>query len=200
MSIGTNVRKWRKERGLAQHELAARAGLSPRTLAYTEADYGRPSPKTIAALASALGVSERDLAPYPPKANHRAINKGEMSERQQRILDFVRDHITRKGYAPTLREIMSGTGITSTSVASYNLKKLENAGHLRRQETGQRAIALVEETDPAADLRAVIQEAADDIEELAEWAAVLEPAEMRAAIRARAAGLRAALLSAGVAL
>ena len=200
MSIGANVKEWRKTRGLSQRQLAERAGLSRRTLAYTEAGHLRPNLKTIAALAEALGVSEQDIAPYPPRANHTGINKGEMSERQRHILDFVRDHITRKGYAPTLRDIMQKLGITSTSVVSYNLDRLEEAGYIRRQQAGQRAIALVEECDPTADLRAVIEEAAADIEELAEWAPALEPAEMQAAIRARAEGLRAALQTAGVSL
>lgn len=126
---------------------------------------------------------------------------GELTDRQQRILDFVRTYKARHGLAPGIRDIMGGVGITSTSVVEYNLKGLEKAGALRIMGGKSRGIILSDEPAAlAANLRAVIEEAAADIEELAEWAPALEPAEMQAAIRARAAGLRAALQTAGVSL
>lgn len=126
---------------------------------------------------------------------------GELTDRQQRILDFVRTYKARHGLAPGIRDIMGGVGITSTSVVEYNLKGLEKAGALRIMGGKSRGIILSDEPAAlAANLRAVIEEAAADIEELAEYAYVLEPAELFAAIRARAEGLRAALETAGVSL
>lgn len=54
----------------------------------------------------------------------------ELSERQQRILDFVHDHLAQHGRSPTIREIAAATGTSSTSVVAYNLRILERRGLL----------------------------------------------------------------------
>jgi len=123
-----------------------------------------------------------------------------LTDRQERVLACIRAYILQYGTAPTVLEITAAVPVSSTSETQRDLKALERLGYIRRRERISRGIVLVETSDPAADYRAVIQEAADDIEELAEWVPALEPAEMQAAIRARAAGLRAALETAGVSL
>jgi repressor LexA len=47
------------------------------------------------------------------------------------------------GYSPSLRDIMAGCGISSTSVASYNLNALEAEGHLKRRPGLSRGIRLL---------------------------------------------------------
>lgn len=59
-------------------------------------------------------------APAPPR----------LSTRQARILEVVRESYRVRGRAPTRREIADGAGLSSTSVADYNLKKLERLGLL----------------------------------------------------------------------
>lgn len=196
MSIAANVRTLRNQRGLTQKELADRAGLSHRTIVAVETTMRHFSPPTIRALAKAFNISPSDI-----DAHLDASGCPPLTDKQQRMLDFIRAYKTRHGLAPSLRDIGEAMGISSTSVVTYNLKRLEDARKLRLLGNFKsRAIVLLEETDPAANLRAVIQEAAADIEELAEYAYVLEPAELFAAIRARAEGLRAALETAGVSL
>lgn len=55
-----------------------------------------------------------------------------LSQRQQRILDFLRDFYDERGYPPSIREIVNACGISSTSVVDYNLRILQERGYIRR--------------------------------------------------------------------
>lgn len=57
MSVGTNIRKMRKERGLTQAELAEKAGISRSYFADIEKDYYNPSLESLQKIASALGTT-----------------------------------------------------------------------------------------------------------------------------------------------
>ena len=70
--------------------------------------------------------------------------KKELSYRQQQIIDFIRHFLVEKGYPPSIRDILSGCGISSTSVVTYNLRILEREGYIRRQPEVSRGIELVE--------------------------------------------------------
>ena len=63
-----------------------------------------------------------------------------LSPKQERIISFVTDFLHDKGYPPTIRDIATGCGISSTSVVAYNLGKLEQAGHIRRHSDISRGI------------------------------------------------------------
>lgn len=65
-----------------------------------------------------------------------------LSERQQRILEFIDRFQQRHGYPPTVREIGQAVDISSTSVVDYNLKALERLGHLRRDPDVSRGLEL----------------------------------------------------------
>ncbi len=67
----------------------------------------------------------------------------DLSARQQSILQFLQDFIDEKNYPPSIRDIQQGCGISSTSVVDYNLKKLEEKGHIRRDREVSRAIELL---------------------------------------------------------
>ena len=66
-----------------------------------------------------------------------------LSSKQERILDFLRRFLDDKGYPPTMRDIVSGCSISSTSVVDYNLNILEREGHIRRDRDISRGIELV---------------------------------------------------------
>jgi repressor LexA len=70
--------------------------------------------------------------------------RGNLSEKQQRILEFLRDFIADKDYPPSIRDIQQGCGISSTSVVDYNLKRLEERGYIRRDREVSRAIELLD--------------------------------------------------------
>lgn len=69
----------------------------------------------------------------------------DLSQRQQRILDFIREFIGDNQFPPTIREIGESVGISSTSVVSYNLKILERERLIHRNAEISRGIRLVEE-------------------------------------------------------
>ncbi len=66
-----------------------------------------------------------------------------LSVRQQRIVDFIYGFLLDNGYPPTVRDIQSGCGISSTSVVDYHLKVLEKEGHIRRHPEVSRGIELL---------------------------------------------------------
>ncbi len=67
-----------------------------------------------------------------------------LSERQSKILSFLRTFTLDNGYPPTIREIGEAVGISSTSVVNYNLDALQRGGHIYRDRTVSRGIRLVE--------------------------------------------------------
>ena len=66
-----------------------------------------------------------------------------LSPRQQKITDFIYRFWEDKGYPPTIRDIVAGCGISSTSVVDYNLNILEKHGYIRRHREVSRGIELV---------------------------------------------------------
>ena len=66
-----------------------------------------------------------------------------LSAKQQRIVDFIRAFLVDRGYPPTIRDIVSGCGISSTSVVDYNLKILEKGEYIRRHREVSRGIELL---------------------------------------------------------
>jgi len=67
-----------------------------------------------------------------------------LSDRQQRMLQFIRDYMGERSRPPTVREIGQAVGISSTSVVDYNLRSLERDGYLRRDRELSRGINLPE--------------------------------------------------------
>jgi len=66
-----------------------------------------------------------------------------LSSKQERILQFIRKFIDSRGYPPTVRDIVAGCKISSTSVVAYNLARLEAAGCIRHHADISRGIELV---------------------------------------------------------
>ncbi len=66
-----------------------------------------------------------------------------LSTRQRRIIDYVRRFWLDNGYPPSIRDIVAGCGLSSTSVADYNLDVLERKGFIRRHPEVSRGIELL---------------------------------------------------------
>ena len=66
-----------------------------------------------------------------------------LSSKQQSIVDFIHHFLADKGYPPSVRDIVSGCGISSTSVVDYNLNILEREGYIRRHPEVSRGIELL---------------------------------------------------------
>lgn len=65
-----------------------------------------------------------------------------LSERQRGILEFVSEYIEGNSYPPSIREIGAAVGISSTSVVSYNLRRLEETGYVSRDREISRGLKL----------------------------------------------------------
>lgn len=74
-----------------------------------------------------------------------------LSDRQRRMLEFIRRFGDDSGYPPSIREIGTAVGISSTSVVNYNLNRLVEEGYLDRDQNVSRGIRLTERLGKAAE-------------------------------------------------
>lgn len=65
-----------------------------------------------------------------------------ISQRRQQILTFIREFIDRKGYPPTVRDILHSCHISSPAVVQHHLKVLENQGYISHEPGIRRSITL----------------------------------------------------------
>jgi len=80
-----------------------------------------------------------------------------LSSKQEQINNFIHRFWEDRGYPPTIRDIVTGCGISSTSVVDYNLNILEREGYIRRHREVSRGIELVTRSPaPGAQLQVPI--------------------------------------------
>ncbi len=65
-------------------------------------------------------------------------------EIRERILEFIRHSFDERGYAPTIRDIVKGCNLSSTSVAQHHLNTLEKEGRIHRDPQVVRSIQLMQ--------------------------------------------------------
>ena len=68
----------------------------------------------------------------------------ELTDRQQSILDFIVREIQSRGFPPTLREISTEFGISSTQGVRRHIDALEKKGYIER-DSGARSITVCSE-------------------------------------------------------
>jgi len=68
-----------------------------------------------------------------------------LTERQKKVLDFLKSEIKRKGYPPTVREICDAVNLSSTSTVHAHLETLERKGYIRRSPAKNRSTEILEE-------------------------------------------------------
>jgi repressor LexA len=66
-----------------------------------------------------------------------------LSERQQKMYEFITKFTREKGRPPTIREIGRQVGISSTSVVNYNLNILVREGLIQREKEVSRGLRVV---------------------------------------------------------
>jgi repressor LexA len=71
-----------------------------------------------------------------------------VTQRQQRILEFIAETVRERGFPPTVREIGEAVGLTSSSSVHAQLANLERKGLLHKDPTKPRAMTL---SEPRAD-------------------------------------------------
>ncbi|TMV50294.1 transcriptional repressor LexA [Paenibacillus mesophilus] len=73
-----------------------------------------------------------------------------VSNRQQAILEFIKNEVRDKGYPPSVREIGEAVGLASSSTVHGHLDRLERKGLIRRDPTKPRAIEILNGHDESA--------------------------------------------------
>lgn len=71
------------------------------------------------------------------------IHTPDLSPRQQRILDYIGQHVRDHGYPPSVREIGSAVNLRSSSTVHGHLARLEARGYLRHDASKPRTIELL---------------------------------------------------------
>ena len=68
-----------------------------------------------------------------------------LTVKQQKVYDFVRKEIKRNGYAPSVREICDGVGLSSTSTVHAHLETLRKKGYVKRFPSKNRTMEILED-------------------------------------------------------
>ena len=74
------------------------------------------------------------------------MTQGNISEKQEEILQYIRDTILKKGYPPSVREICEAVRLKSTSSVHSHLATLEERGYIRRDPTKPRTIEILDDS------------------------------------------------------
>ena len=62
---------------------------------------------------------------------------------QERVYNFIVEFIKNNGYAPSVREICTGTDLSSASSVYMHLLKLEDEGKIEMKRKSPRAIKVI---------------------------------------------------------
>ncbi len=68
----------------------------------------------------------------------------DLSERQARILDYIREVTRVRNYPPSVREIGEAVGLSSSSTVHNHLNQLERRGLIKRDPSKSRTVQLVD--------------------------------------------------------
>lgn len=135
------------------------ARTSARTAAKTTAKAAaKTSAKTAAKTGAKASKSARSAAGARRKSQTTAQTTAAAEDQQRpprsdkpaRVLAFLREFMGANGYPPSVRDVVDGCKLSSTSVADYNLRILERQGHIRRDPERARTIVLTEPLAPTA--------------------------------------------------
>lgn len=102
-------------------------------LANQSAKKGRAGRPTNEAVARAMGLAEL------PEAD----DASGLTPRQRRILEFIQQTVSARGYPPSIREMGDAVGLASPSSVSHQLRMLESKGFLRRDPNRPRALEVI---------------------------------------------------------
>lgn len=72
--------------------------------------------------------------------------KNKLTKTDYLLLDYIKDNIIKKGYPPTVREMCSYTGLSSTSSVFAHLNKLEANDLIKRDPAKPRCIEITDDS------------------------------------------------------
>jgi repressor LexA len=79
------------------------------------------------------------------------VQQRPLTEKQEAVLQFIRQHIQEQGFPPTLREIGRFFGIRSTKGVNDHLTALEKKGRIKRHAELSRGIEIIGAAGVATD-------------------------------------------------
>ena len=68
-----------------------------------------------------------------------------LTEKQQAILQYIKESILKRGYPPAVREICQAVNLRSTSSVHAHLESLEKKGYIRKDPTKPRTIEITDD-------------------------------------------------------
>ncbi len=71
--------------------------------------------------------------------------QGKITQKQQEILEYIKETILKKGYPPSVREICEAVHLKSTSSVHSHLETLERNHYIRRDPTKPRTIEIIDD-------------------------------------------------------
>jgi len=105
----------------------------------------------------ARGPEAPQLRSVTPVVSHFPdLVTADLTARQRRILEFIRDWVERYGYPPSVREIGEAVGLVSPSSVAYQMGVLQRKGYLRKDPNRPRAV----DVRPMSELEVDDEEAA----------------------------------------
>ena len=89
----------------------------------------------------------------PPRAGDETELTEQLTERQTKILDYIRRVTRERSYPPSVREIGEAVGLSSSSTVHNHLNQLERRGLIKRDPSKSRTVQLVQDAGVDAQRR-----------------------------------------------
>ena|SRR5467141_1087155 len=87
----------------------------------------------------------------PCSVPHHALEKknltDQLTERQTKILNYIREVTKTRNYPPSVREIGENVGLSSSSTVHNHLNQLERRGLIKRDPSKSRTVQLVQDAE-----------------------------------------------------
>lgn len=80
------------------------------------------------------------------------MNLEGLSDKQIKIVQYIKDELTLRGYPPSIREICKAVGLSSTSSVHAHLNTLEEKGYIKKGSNKRRALELIDVDDICSNL------------------------------------------------
>lgn len=71
------------------------------------------------------------------------VHPADLTVRQRKVLEVIRESVGRRGYPPSMREIGQAAGLSSPSSVAHQLGVLETKGYIRRDPHRPRALEVL---------------------------------------------------------
>lgn len=103
-------------------------------------DDGQESPQATATRMRRRGGPDELRAVEAVMTALPEVFAADLTARQRKILDYIRETVQRRGYPPTVREIGEAVGLVSPSSVAYQMGVLQKKGYLRKDPNRPRAV------------------------------------------------------------